>query len=273
MTTAAVQNGPSRFAYLARMAIAIVRRPKIDRSTANVLREYSDGWSAMKERMLRARDLEEWLNIPGMDGAAGFYNVDGQLEYQNFNSADFYRRRLLDALGTYFPEAASITEFGAGVGRNLLFLKRERPDLTCQGYELCPPGVEIGQTAAERFGLAVRYAPLDFVNDPPAQYVLPVTDVGFTMFALEQIPREAGRAVRNILDHVRLGTIHMEPVPENYPFTPRGILGRIDHWKVDYLSGFDRAVRELRDIDVIVEPLSSAHNPFMFPSLYVLRRR
>jgi SAM-dependent methyltransferase len=236
-----------------------------------VLQEYTAGWTAYRDHLQRARVLDEWLSIPGLDGGAAFYNVEGKLSYEPFNSAEFYRQRLLEALKTYFPQAGSVTEFGCGVGRNLLFLKREMPRAECQGYELCAPGVEVGRAAAEKFGLSVQYAQLDFLNDPPEKYVLPTTDVAFTMFALEQIPRGLSRALKNILDHAKMGAIHIEPVVENYPLTLRGILGRIDHWKVDYLREFDRSARALKNVSVVVEPIHSAHNPLMFPSLYVLR--
>ncbi|HYV63908.1 MAG TPA: hypothetical protein VE958_14590, partial [Bryobacteraceae bacterium] len=137
----------------------------------------------------------------------------------------------------------------------------------------CGPGVEIANAAALKFGAGIRYSQLDYLQDPPEKFVFPTTDVGMTMFSLEQLPRDSGRAVANMLRHVRLGTIHIEPVPENYPRTFRGMLGRIDHWKVDYLSGFERAVRALDLHDIRVEPLASAHNPLMFPSLYVLKKK
>jgi hypothetical protein len=165
-----------------------------------------------------------------------------------------------------------VTEYGCGVGRNLLWLRREIPSLQACGYELASAGVEVARAAARKFGLDVEYAQLDYLKDPPEKYVFPSTDVAFTMFSLEQLPRESGKAVRNMLDHVRMGTIHIEPVPENYPFSIRGLLGRIDHWKVDYLSGFDRTARELNPKDMHIKRLDSAHNPLMFPSVYVLRR-
>ena len=62
------------------------------------------------------------------------------------------------------------------------------------------------------------------------------------MYSLEQLPVANDRAVRNILSNVNLGSIHLEPVPENYPLTYRGILGRLDHWKADYLRNFERNV-------------------------------
>ena len=92
------------------------------------------------------------------------------------------------------------------------------------------------------------------------------------MFSLEQLPRSSETAVRNILDHVRLGSIHIEPVPENYPRTLRGMLGRIEHRRVDYLSGFDAVVHSLNLKSVTLRKLTSAHNPLMSPSLYVLRK-
>jgi hypothetical protein len=265
-------QSPNRLEYLARLTLGVLRRPKLQRNQLDVLQEYTEGWSAYRNHLQHARVLEEWLSISGVDGGADFYNVDGKLSYQHFNSAEFYRRCLLDALKVHFPQLRSITEFGCGVGRNLLFLKLEMPHVICQGYELCTPGVELGRVAADKFGLSVQYAQLDFVNDPPEKYVLPKSDVAFTMFALEQIPRDVSRGLKNILDHVRMGAIHIEPVTENYPLTLRGIVGRIDHWKVDYLQAFDRSVRALENIGVVVEPVRSAHNPLMFPSLYVLRK-
>jgi hypothetical protein len=51
------------------------------------------------------------------------------------------------------------------------------------------------------------------------------------MVSLEEVPRENELAVCNILEHVKLGTIHIEPVSEKYPRSIRDLLGRLDHWK------------------------------------------
>jgi hypothetical protein len=69
-----------------------------------------------------------------------------------------------------------------------------------------------------------------------------------------------------------MGSIHIEPVPENYPWNLRGVLGRIEHRKVDYLSGFDAVVRALDVQGTTVEKMTSAHNPLIYPSLYVLKK-
>jgi hypothetical protein len=258
--------------YLARLSLGVVRRKHQNRTTEAVAQEYSEGWRQYERYLTVSDSLGDWLNAPKADDAGYYFNRKGKLAYGNFNSGLYYRETLIAALRSHFPNAKSITEFGAGVGRNLLYLKREIPSLDAYGYELCTPGVDIARAAAAKFGLSVHYAPLDYLNDPPEKFVFPDTDVAFTMFSLEQIPARVSTALQNILSRSRLGSIHIEPVPENYPVTFRGVLGRIDHWKVDYLSGFDQIVHAVRGVTVEVEPMASSHNPLMFPSIYILKK-
>jgi hypothetical protein len=260
----------SRLEYLARRAYAVLRRPQQKRDTDSVLQEYSAGWDLYKAQLAAADSFNDWIRADL--STKRFFSVNGKLEYSSFDFGSFYRNSLLGALRTGFPAARSVTEFGAGVGRNLLFLKSEMPNLACAGYELCQPGVDVANAAATKFGFQVQYAQLDYLHDTPEKYVLPRSDVGFTMFSLEQLPQGCSTALENILDHVELGSVHIEPVVENYPISLRGVLGRIEHRKVDYLSGFDAAVRALNLKHISVTRLNSAHNPLMFPSVYVLRK-
>lgn len=262
---------PKRLDFYARSAVFTLRRGQQKRDKAAVLSEYSSGWDQYRMYLQRAASLDEWMRIPGVEDGVAFHNVNGALSYEAFDSADYYRRTLLRSLREHFPDARSITEFGCGVGRNLLFLKREWPELQCFGYELCQPGVDVSTAAATKFGIDVSYSQLDYLNDGNEKYVFPQTDVAFTMFSLEQLPRGGGVALKNILSRVRRGSIHMEPVPENYPWTVRGILGRIEHRKADYLAGFDATARSLGLNNVILEKATSSHNPLMFPSVYVLK--
>ena len=261
-----------KLVFLAKTSYRVVRQPKIVRGSSEVESEYSDGWNQYWDHLKRARTLNEWLSIPGLEPATSYFNVEGKLRHLSFDSTGFYRTTLVDALVQNFPQSTSVTEFGSGLGRNVLFLKSRMPKLKIYGYELCKPGVEIARQAAKKFDVDCQYSQLDYVRDPQSAYIFPVTDVAFTMFSLEQIPRRNQEAVEHIRDHCVLGSIHIEPVPENYPLTFRGLLGKFDHWKVDYLSGFDRNVRALDFADVSVKRLSSSHNPLMFPSLYVLRK-
>ena len=259
--------------FYAKSTLFTLRRGQQNRDTMAVLDEYSSGWDQYGEYLRGAGTLDDWLRIPGVEDVPAYYNVDGKVSYQSFDSSGYYRDGLLRSIRKYFPDVRSITEYGCGVGRNLLFLKRELPDLDCYGYELCQPGVAVAKAAAEKFKMPVKYAQLDYVKDGADKYVFPETDLAFTMFSLEQLPRSSKTAVTNILGHVRLGCIHIEPVPENYPRTLRGMLGRIEHRKIDYLSGFDAVVSSLNLKNVTLEKLTSAHNPLMSPSLYVLGKR
>ena len=258
--------------WLARATFNAIRQPKYDRSTAVVLDEYSAGWESYAQHLDRCATIEDWLKVKGVEDQPSYCNVSGELRYEAFDSIGFNRQTILDSLQREFPGASSVTEFGCGLGRNVLFLKRAMPQLQCFGYELCKPGVEIAQRAAQKFGIDVRYAQLDYVHDAESKYVFPRTDVAFTMYSLEQLPVTNGRAIRNVLGHVNQGSIHLEPVPENYPLTYRGILGRLDHWKADYLRNFERNIVACGLAKFTKARLDTAHNPLMFPSLYVLRK-
>src|SRR5262249_52641336 len=148
--------------------------------------------------------------------------------------------------------------YGCGVGRNLLFLKKLLPDVDVYGYELCSEGVSVARSAALKFGLSVSVTELDYVNDSSFRYVLTNTDLGFIMLSLEQLPDQNTLALVNILQHVKLGTIHLEPVPENYPYTFRGLLGRIYSSKANYLKHFDRNVRSLFLTRIVSEVLDTS---------------
>lgn len=249
-----------------------LRRPKVDRSKQTVLDEYTAGWDSYRRYLDQCQTLEQWLRIEGLEDQPSFCQVDGELTYQVSNSPEFNKQKILEKINQEFPNAKSVTEFGCGLGRNLLFLKKHMPEVEFYGYELCEPGVEIARKAAEKFGLDVKFSQLDYVAGSEDKYVFPNTDVAYTMYSLEQLPETNRLAVENILRHTNFGSIHMEPVPENYPFSIRGVIGRINHWKVDYLRNFDRNVSSLGLKEIKKEVYATAHNPLMFPTVYVLKK-
>jgi hypothetical protein len=195
------------------------------------------------------------------------------VKLQAFDWQYFNRNKVFEALRREFPNARSVTEYGSGVGRNLLFLKQRMPEVEFYGYELCRPGVELARAAAAKFGLQVQYSQLDYVGGAESEYVFPHTDVAFTMYSLEQIPVANKTALENMHRHVTLGSIHIEPVPENYPYTVRGMVGRLDHWKADYLRNFENNISTIDLAEIKRDRLNSAHNPLMFPTLYVLKKK
>ena len=254
-------------------ALYVLLRPAQRRTTAGVTDEYTASWQQHSENLDRAATLADWLSIAGVDDRLAYYNIDGRPRRTVFNPAGFYRSALLAAIRKHFPDARSVTEYGCGLGRNLLELKRQMPELAVYGYELCKPGVEIARRAATRFGVDASYAQLDYVRGPESDYVFPATDIAFTMFSLEQLPDTNAIGMRNIHAHTRLGSIHIEPVVENYPRSVHGALGRIVHRKFDYLRDFEENVRSLGLECKERSLLARAHNPLMFPSLYVLTKK
>lgn len=260
------------FRCLVGAAFYSVIRPRLDRQKLNVVTEYSAGWESYAKYLDRCVTLEDWLRIRGVEDRSSFCQVSGELKYQQFDSGEFNKGKILAALQREFPDAKSITEYGCGIGRNLLHLKRQMPHIKCYGYELCKPGVQLAEAAAIKFGLDVSYSQLDYVGGSESDYVFPKTDVSLTIFSLEQLPDTNKVAVENILRHTVYGSIHLEPVPEVYPFTLRGLIGRMDHWKANYLRNFENNLSELENIKIAREFLDSSHNPLMFPTLYVIKK-
>jgi hypothetical protein len=250
----------------------LLARPRMRRTTDFVQDGYESTWGAHREALAAATTLEEWLFIKGIDGRPTVHHIDGKIQRQSFDWNAFQMDRVMDAIDAHFPNAGSITEYGCGVGRNLLRLKQRFPKLQIYGYELARAGVEIAQDAAKKFGLEAKYAMLDYVNGRPEDFVFPKTDLALTVFSLEQLPYTNMIALKNMLDRAKLGTVHLEPVSENYPLSYRGLLGRVFTQRVDYLKNFDAGVHALPLKAVHKKVLSSAHNPLMYPTLYVLER-
>ncbi len=257
----------------ARLTKQSLSRPRSPRTTEDVVQEYSQGWAFYGRQLEKCATLNEWLRIKGLEDSASWTQRDGKLLQEPVDTGAFYRQTIKQAINTHFMNVKSLCEFGCGVGRNLLWLKSLMPAAEIYGYELCEEGVHVAQSAAAKFGLDVQYRQLDYLNISDRRKLFGPADVSFTCFSLEQIPTGIDQALANILDLSIRGTVHLEPVPENYPITWRGLVGRIDHWKVNYLRDFDAAVRRCRANIVERRVLGTSHNPLMYPSIYVLQKR
>jgi SAM-dependent methyltransferase len=253
------------------LAQQIIRMPEVPRNTAFVTDEYTEQWAGYKAKLEKSNTVEEWLN--DADGIPQYCNLDGEFTKAAFDSSDFYRKTFLAAFDKNFPNAKSVAEFGCGVGRNLIYLHLKHPELKLYGFELCKPGVEIGNAAARKFNLPIEYVQLDYLNWLPADIRMPDIDVGFTIFSLEQIPDENLKALKNIHAKVNLGTFHFEPVVENYPYTVRGYLSRVYHRKIGYLRNFEsNALKVVGKANVSHQVFGTSHSPLMYPSVYILKK-
>jgi hypothetical protein len=256
---------------LAKISYRLVREPKLTRSTSKVEKEYDTAWNVPAKLLPKADTLKDWFYQLSDREIPSLHNVSGKLQNAVFDTG-YYREQILAHIQRHFPNARSVTEYGCGVGENLLFLKSRLPQLECYGYELSTTGVDVARKAAAKFGVPVKYAQLDYVYGAPSEYVFPVTDIAFTILSLEQLPDQNLKAIQNIHSRVKMGSLHVEPVSENYPYNFRGIMGRVYSSKRDYLKNFDRNARSLKLKKISNKLLLTAHNPLMFPSLYVLEK-
>jgi SAM-dependent methyltransferase len=251
----------------------VLRRQKLKRNIASVTKEYSDGWDSARDKLNNSKTIADWLN--DNDKKVRYYNINGKFSKQIFDSSDFYRRTFLDAFDIHFKDAKTVAEFGCGTGRNLIYLHLHHPELKLFGFELCESGVTLANDAAAKFNLPIKYFQLDYLNWIPSIGEMPDIDTAFTIFSLEQIAEQIQNqnALNNIFSRVNLGTFHLEPVVENYPWSIRGLIARIDHYMVDYLKGFDKSVKlTMHGKKSFKKVINSSHNPLMYPSLYVLKK-
>jgi hypothetical protein len=264
--------GLERIKQISKLGYIALRRSVMCRKKSTVLTEYEAGWKKYESILETCHSLEDWLYLKGIEDKSILCNIDGKMCFSNYNMSEFNRQSLLKSIQSQFDNVSSITEFGSGLGRNLLYIKKMFPHIQCYGYELCVNGIDIAKRSSEKFGIDVKFSQLDFMNDSEDKFVFPKTDLAFTMYALEQIPRDSSKAIRNIMNHVAKGSIHIEPVVENYPLTLRGIIGKIDHWKVDYLRNFEKNLKTITDITFTKEKIYTSHNPLMYPSVYCIKK-
>ena len=254
------------------LALFVIRRKKKNRTVVAVTNEYTNTWSALRDKLEKSNTVEEWLYDVNGDNPR-YYNIDGQFIKKIFHSNEFYRHILLQTFEDTYSQATSVAEFGCGVGLNLIYVHMHHPHVKLYGFELCKPGVELGNLAAKKFNLPIQYFQLNYLDWIPSDIPMPDIDVAFTSFSLEQIPDENLKALRNIMSHVNMGTFHLEPVVENYPWTLKGLIARLDHYKVGYLKNFGKnASMMVGKKNSVHTTLYTAHNPLMYPSVYVLKK-
>lgn len=252
--------------------LMLYARRGVQRETEWVASEYDKVWADYRGWLDKADRVEDWLYIPGFDDKPHAWHIGGRVHYGAYDHLAFYIDKFVETIKTRFPNARSITEYGCGTGRNLLALKKRMPELECYGYELAPAGVEIGRDAAKKFGLDVKYAQLDYILDGEDKYVHPATDLALTVYSIEQIPEKSNVAVRHMFDHVKMGSIHLEPVCENYPLTYRGVLGRLYTRRMDMVRGLDAGIAALPAKRVHKEVLDTSQNKLMYPTLFAVEK-
>lgn len=221
--------GVSSFAHY---GLRAALRKRVQRDVAQVMNEYdhesrTEHWKAetgVEDLILGDDRTEKWII---KDSKA----VRGTVR----EAREYLLDRLAARIEDLLPEGrGTVVEFGCGTGRNLLYLARRFPNLHLIGIEITPKTVERARRTAEKHGLRVTFLEGDMTSPPEIEGAV---DVVYSVHALEQLPRDFGRAVDSMLDLAQRGVVFFEPVHELFPRTLLGMAGRFRIYNADYLNG------------------------------------
>lgn len=221
--------------YLARFSGRAILRRRYWRTPEAVIQEYEGMRRSYLDRFREAPiPLEAYLVSEADDAIDGRYLqlIDGSLFSGALAEATRrMQRRVIEAIDRYKPE--SVIEFGCGIGRNLLAIKRADPDIRCIGLELTPASVELARLASYRYGLELEIHQAD-VTKPLRE--VGGADICFSVHALEQIP-DSRFVFEQMYQLARKAAVLLEPIVELYRWGPRDVAARIRARHLDRLRG------------------------------------
>lgn len=89
---------------------------------------------------------------------------------------------LADALLDFVPEGGAVLDLGCGLGRNLVWMARERPDITASGYDALPMVVRVPEYSLAKYGKPMpdnvsTYAPPDWPEVCDSHYDLAIASL------------------------------------------------------------------------------------------------
>lgn len=166
---------------------------------------------------------------------------------------------LREVVEHYTEPGALVVEFGAGTGRNLMFLAKTLPDRRYIGLELTPESVRLAQSVVDREGLDVEFRVADITKPQD----LAGAKVSYSVHALEQLSTEGATAAVRMLDCSENAVLLIEPVRELFPHSIRGWAARLRMNRADYLRGLLPFLRGVRGWEIArARRLGWAANPF-----------
>jgi hypothetical protein len=246
----------------------ILSEKQVRRDPSFVKGEYSKIWVSDWKKLEACRTVEEWLyehpKCPSW-WAVRRNGVLGTGIQGNPWACLFIQ--LGDAIEKYHPNAKSITEYGCGGGSNLFYLKHRFPHLECYGYELTQEGVELARAAAKKFGLDIKFAQRNYLDDKPE---FPATELSYTVLSLEQVPNDLHIALKNIHKMTTVASIHIEPILELAPKTPWGYLARAHFKRRNLTMNFMKTVEQMGFMPKVNEPVKDTPSLYLFAQLLIL---
>ncbi|MBU6149137.1 MAG: hypothetical protein KGQ54_02965 [Verrucomicrobia bacterium] len=257
---------------LSKLYYFVLKLKKVKRSTKHVEKEYGSSWEKWTEKINKARSLSDFFQ--SQPTKKRVFIANKKVVYGVCDDS-FYIKAIESNIKKYFKKAKKIIEYGSGPGRNLLYLKNRNPKWILTGLELTSTGAQVTRLASKKFRIPVKVVQYDLKKDRfPG-----ISDVGYSSFALEQIPArvdEAKHILLKVLLRVKYGLVILEPFGEYYPITLRGIFARLFHKKMGYCSSFGLALEELQKEGFIVlkkHAFKDSHNPLLYPTLAVALKK
>jgi len=162
--------------------------------------------------------------VSGAEDARGLHHrqiIDGNLvSGAMYEERTLLLNRVVRSVLSYNPTV--VAEFGCGIGRNLLAIKRCRPSVRCIGVELAAPAVELANMASEYYRLPLVVSAADITKPLRLQPV----DVCFSVQALEDI-RDSSLVFEQMRSCSLKAVVLFEPISELYPHSIRGLAARL----------------------------------------------
>lgn len=216
------------FFYYVPRGVKRLMLPLKDRTPSMVARQYDPRFASLRERLQKGMTFEEYV----FGGEEQWLLLHNKVVWDMPNAM---RRELLQILeervSSQLPQGV-VVEFGCGSGRNLFYLKSKYPHLRCIGYELSAEGVALGREAAKKFNLEVEFHQANLSEaQPPASG----KTLAYSFFSLEQMPRTFMRAIETMASFSGGSVLCIEPLPELYPWSVRGIVARMRAIVIDHV--------------------------------------
>lgn len=210
------------------------------------------------------------------DGLAGTYYSDASMVVPKLRVIDgrlmmaageVVREQYCHRLGAIFRAhgVTSILEAGTGDGNNLPLLQERLPKARLHGIDISPKRIDFaaGHPIHRELGITFSVASAAALPFETGSF-----DAVFSMYCIENLPREFKNAIREMTRVARKCVVLVEPIPEH-----RGAAQRIYARASNFVRGLPEFL-EKEDLDVVsVELLASAGVPLNMASLITIRPR
>jgi hypothetical protein len=191
------------------------------KTPAEITREYEhEKWGPLWARVRAANrpvtvdKVDEWQE---KDVPPSLCSIEGHLELMSAgDSRHHYMELVADALAPHAP-ASALVELGAGYGRMLLGLARERPfnEMKVMAGEFTASGVHLLQRLASAQGIEITAAGCDLASDCLIDFAIPPDAIVFTSYAMHYVPKLSASFVKALSAFRPRVVFHFEPCYEH----------------------------------------------------------